>query len=208
MVKSPTEEVFTQIYKTGGWRSRESASGPGSTVKVTETVRRLIPELITRYNVRTLLDIPCGDFNWMKEVDLSGIRYIGADLVADLISENERNYPVSNICFTQLDLIRDALPKADLILTRDCLVHLSFKDCAAALNNIKKSNSAWLLTTIFPSVEINRDIKTGEFRKINLCREPFNFPTPQEIYSESHDIETNPNKCLGLWRIQDLLSYS
>jgi len=160
MDKSNTEDVFTQIYKTRGWRSRESASGPGSTVAITATIRKLIPELVTRYNVQTFLDIPCGDFNWMKEVDLSGIRYIGADLVADLISENERNYPVSNICFTQLDLIRDSLPKADLILTRDCLVHLSFDDCSAALKNIKASNSTWLLTTTFPTIETNEEIQT------------------------------------------------
>jgi len=204
MDKSNTEDVFTQIYKTRGWRSRESASGPGSTVAITATIRKLIPELVTRYNVQTFLDIPCGDFNWMKEVDLSGIRYIGADLVADLISENERNYPVSNICFTQLDLIRDSLPESDLILTRDCLVHLSFDDCSSALKNIKASKSTWLLTTTFPAIETNEEIHTGDFRKINLCKEPFNFPAPQEIYSENHDFETSPNKCLGLWRINDL----
>ncbi len=204
MNKSPAEEVFTQIYKTGGWRSRESASGPGSTIQVTATVRKLIPDLIKRYNINTLLDIPCGDFNWMKEVDLSEIRYIGADLVADLISENERNYPVSNICFTQLDLIQDSLPTADLILTRDCLVHLSFDDGKAALENIRNSKSTWLLTTTFPAIETNKEIKTGDFRKINLRKEPFNFPPPKEIYSENHEIATNPNKCLGLWRIEDL----
>ena len=199
-----TEEIFTQIFRNRAWRSRESASGPGSTVSITKTIRGLIPDLIARYEIKSILDIPCGDFNWMKEVDLSTVNYTGADLVADLIQENRKKYLRTNINFVQLDLIANQLPKADLVLTRDCMVHLSFSDCADAIKNLKNSGSRLLLTTTFPEVSENQDIKTGEFRKINLLSEPFLLPSPLEIYSENHDININPNKCLGLWEIDTL----
>jgi hypothetical protein len=38
-----------------------------------------------------LLDIPCGDFNWMKLLNL-GVDYIGADIVGELIAENRRRF--------------------------------------------------------------------------------------------------------------------
>jgi hypothetical protein len=37
---------------------------------------------------QSLLDAGCGDFNWMRTVDLPGIKYIGVDVVSDLIERN------------------------------------------------------------------------------------------------------------------------
>jgi hypothetical protein len=61
-----------------------------------------------------------------------------------------------------LDLTKDRLPKVDLILSRDALVHLSSRDCLAALANFKSSKSQYLLMTTFPAVIKNEDILTGE----------------------------------------------
>jgi len=202
--ENSTEEIFTKIFQTGGWRSRESASGPGSTVKITGTVRAFIPKLIDKYDLQTILDIPCGDFNWMKEVDLSAVNYVGADLVAGLVTRNREKFSRDNIKFTQLDLTADGLPRVDMVLTRDCLVHLSFVECVQAIHNIKNSGSKYLLTTTFPALTSNEDIPTGGFRKLNLALKPFSFPTPLELVSENHDVKTNPHKCLGLWDISEL----
>jgi len=202
--ESNAEQIFTRIFQTGGWRSRESASGPGSTVRITGTIRALIPDLIDKYKLQTILDIPCGDFNWMKEVDLSSVNYLGADLVADLVAQNNEKYARDNVKFTKLDLAVDLLPRVDMVLTRDCLVHLSFTECLQAISNIKKSDSKYLLATTFPALTAHEDIVTGGFRKLNLALEPFNFPLPLELYSENHDVMINPHKCLGLWDISQL----
>jgi hypothetical protein len=45
------------------------------------------------------------------------------------------------------DLTRDPLPKVDLVLCRDCLVHLSFDDIYESLDNLRRSGSMLLLTT-------------------------------------------------------------
>lgn len=62
--------TFTSIYRNNGWGSLESRSGAGSTLASTANIRRELPGLVERLNIRTLLDAPCGDFNWMKEVAL------------------------------------------------------------------------------------------------------------------------------------------
>jgi hypothetical protein len=202
--ENSAEEIFTKIFQTGAWRSRESASGPGSTVKITGTIRALIPDLIEKYELQTILDIPCGDFNWMKEVDLSSVNYLGADIVTDLVAQNNEKYSRDNTKFTQMDLTTDGLPCVDMIITRDCLVHLSFAECAQAVNNIKNSGSTYLLATTFPALTSNENIATGGFRKLNLALEPFNFPSPLELVSENHDVRSNPHKSLGLWNISQL----
>ena len=66
------ESVFTRIYATNEWGSAESVSGFGSTLRETRVVRQVLPALVARYGVQTLLDIPCGDCHWMREIDFGG----------------------------------------------------------------------------------------------------------------------------------------
>ena len=63
------ESVFTQIYTNNGWRNQESVSGDGSTLRETRVVRQVLPAIIARYDVQVLLDIPCGDCNWIRAID-------------------------------------------------------------------------------------------------------------------------------------------
>src|SRR5260370_42382591 len=77
--------VFSDIYKSGGWGECESLSGPGSTLKGTEVVRRELPLLLEQLRAKSLLDAPCGEFKWLNEVRLSLDRYVGADVVPELI---------------------------------------------------------------------------------------------------------------------------
>jgi len=78
-----TEKVFFEIYQRNAWASRESASGTGSELKRTHHLRRELAALLRELNVCSLLDLPCGDFNWMQHVNLGEIQYIGADIVSD-----------------------------------------------------------------------------------------------------------------------------
>ena len=93
-----------------------------------------------------------------------------------------------------------------MIFCRDCLVHLSFNKIFNAINNIKKSNSKYLLTSTFPARRKNRNIFTGGWRPLNFQLKPFNFPTPLMIINERCS-ETGGkffDKSLGLWKIEDL----
>ena len=58
----------------------------------TVSLRAYIPELFARLGVKTFLDSPCGDWNWMRLVDLKGIQYIGADVVPAIVEQNHKMY--------------------------------------------------------------------------------------------------------------------
>src|SRR5205085_4730414 len=103
-----------------------------------------------------LLDIPCGDFGWLSTTDL-GVAYTGADIVASLVEENQQRYGSAGRTFARLDLTCDKLPAADVVLCRDCLVHLSYANIGRALANIRASGAKWLLMTSFPRLEENYD---------------------------------------------------
>jgi hypothetical protein len=150
-----------------------------------------------------MLDIPCGDFFWMKTLELD-VSYTGADIVGDVIEINERCYAGVRRRFVRLDLTRDDLPKADLVLCRDCLVHFSYADISRALANIRRSGSTYLLTTTFPDRTANEEIPTGSWRPINLQRPPLNFPPPLESIREGYWSEDHGRKDLSLWRIADI----
>lgn len=122
-----TSEVFTEIYNTNHWHSSESISGTGSVVKQTASLINDLDKLLSDMKIASVLDLPCGDFKWMQKVDLSKIDYVSADIVEELIKSNIKQYKEKeNLKFKVLNLITDPLPKSDMIIVRDCLVHLSY----------------------------------------------------------------------------------
>jgi len=200
------EERFAYIFDHNLWNSEESRSGAGSTLLETETLRRELPALLQELGARTLLDIPCGDFGWMSTVDLGPVLYTGADLVESLIAANEAAYGSATRAFRWLDLTESTLPQADVIICRDCLVHLSFANIRRALANMKRSGSTWLLTTSFPELEVNEDIADGDWRPLNFERPPFDLPMPERSIVENC-LESDGafrDKSLCLWRLADL----
>jgi hypothetical protein len=193
---------FEYIFSTNLWDSSESRSGAGSTLQETETLRSSLPALLRELRAETLLDIPCGDFHWLSDVDL-GVSYIGADIVQALVLENTRQYASPLRQFLRLDLTSDELPKADVVLCRDCLVHLSYRNIARAIANIKRSGAASLLMTNFPETEDNRDIEDGDWRCLNFERDPFRFGPPEVSLLENCAEEGGAynDKSLCLWPV-------
>lgn len=199
-----TEQVFTHIYLSNKWGDAESRSGKGSNLEVTALLREELPGMLRRLQVRTMLDIPCGDFHWMKEVDLPLERYQGADIVQQMIVDNQRRYGNASREFLHLDLLRDDLPAVDAIFCRECLVHLSFADIARALENIRRSGAIYLFTTQFPDIRTNTDVVTGKHHSLNFTRAPFHWPEPVLELVEYHAGKRRGNKCLSVWRIAEL----
>ncbi len=204
--RKPTAQIFDEIYHNDVWDDDESISGHGSRLDRTTKIRAALPSLLSKYECRSLLDIPCGDFNWMRTLALE-VEYIGADIVGDLIEHNQEKYADAHRKFVKQDLLRDPLPAVSLILCRDCLVHFSNADVVTALKNIKASGSKYLLTTTFPEYHRNESIVTGEWRPINLCRHPFNLPSPLELLDDTFDAPIYREKYLGLWEIAALPAY-
>jgi hypothetical protein len=202
----PADAVFRDIYLRNHWSGTQSPSGPGASPDQTREIRRALPGLLRRLGVETLLDLPCGDYSWMRLVDPGVISYIGADLLSELIQPLQAAYEDAHHRFLVLDLTCDPLPRADLLFCRDCLVHLSFADIRRALGNLLRSGIPYLLTTTFSQCRLNEDIVTGDWRPLNLEHPPFGFPPADEILIEQCTEVGGifADKSLGLWRTADL----
>lgn len=199
------ERIFDSIFHHNLWNCPESDSGWGSTLKNTEDIRKKLPCLVKQLAARTFLDLACGDFNWLKEVDLEVSMYLGADIVSSICKNNTHKYAQHNRAFKKLDLTKSALPNVDIILCRDALVHLSFLDISKAISNIKKSGSRYLLATTYPNVEINFEICTGGWRPLNLQKPPLNWTEPDQLLEDSEEIGLPDwGKHLGLWEIEKI----
>ena len=205
-VHKSTEEIFTSIYKTNHWSGSTSISGNGSDLLQTEEIQKQLPTLIRELNIKVILDLPCGDFNWMSKIYLPTEKYIGADIVEALIIHNKMKYGNEIRKFEVLNLINDPLPSADLIFCRDCLVHFSYDDIKKAFKNIRNSDIKYILTTTFADCKMNEDITTGDWRILNLKLPPFSLPKPIRIINEkcSEGNGSYADKSLGLWYVTDL----
>jgi hypothetical protein len=193
------KNVFSKIYASGGW-SEETPSGIGSTLQATSLLRRELPLLLKRLGARSILDAPCGDFNWMKEIDLIDIHYMGADIVSQLITRNQQLFANEAREFRLLDIAKDRLPRVDFIMCRDCLIHLSLRNALQAIKNFKASGSRYLFSTTYTSLGKNSEILTGQWRPINLQAPPFNFPAPVELIVEL----PGQGRSMGLWELSSL----
>ena len=189
--------AFTEIYQSNFWGSEESVSGSGSTLDYTRILRKELPLLLREFDVKVLLDAPCGDFNWMQHVALGQTRYIGCDIVEDLIEQLNRKYASDARKFAVLDIVEGQVPDADLWLCRDVLFHLPNSDVLSVLNQFARSNVKYLLTTTFDIAGVNPDVKPGGFRHINLLKAPFNLPKP--IRTIDDFVAPFAPRVLGLW---------
>ena len=191
--------IFDRIYQRNLWGDTESRSGGGSSIAMTENIRRELPILFHRFGVRTVLDAPCGDFAWMREIVGEIDSYVGMDIVQDLIARNSDHYVTPRVKFLCGDITSDPLPRADLIICRDCFIHLPTRMIVSALKNFRASGARLLLLTNSPSVKYH-DIPIGSFRPIDFTRRPFSFPEPEYTMCE----DASRTHLLCMWRLETL----
>lgn len=162
-------------------------SGSGSTLRRTRRLRRALPGLLQDLEVKTFLDAPCGDWTWMSAVDLTGVKYIGGDISKELVEEVKAEHGGKGRTFKHLDLATDKLPKCDLLMVRECLIHLTDEFRWKVIENIHKAGIPYLFLTV-DLVDENVSLsENGQHANFNPMRAPFNFPEPLRHVPESHD---------------------
>ena len=200
------EDIFQAIYQGNLWGNAESRSGPGSTEARAADFLPDLLELLGNLHTRVLVDAPCGDFNWAAPLADAVDRYIGVDVVGEIVARNQRIASSPTAIFLRADLTKDPLPLGDVILCRDCLVHFAFADIWRALRNFQESGPRYLLATTFVERDENSDIATGGWRPLNLERPPFSFPSPIAVVDERcfHSDGAGRDKRLALWELASL----
>jgi hypothetical protein len=131
--------------------------------------------------------------------------YLGADIVADLVEVDNARYGGPGRRFIVADITADPLPRVDLVLCRDGMVHFCDTHVHQALANFARSGSTYLLATTYAGTKDNVDITSGWWRPVNLCRPPFNLPPPLLQLPDAASDDFYPEKALALWRIADLV---
>jgi hypothetical protein len=197
---------FARIEQTNLWGAATSVSGLGSEDPATAAIREALPLLLQRLGARSLLDAPCGDAGWIGRMKLD-LDYTGIDIVPSLIEANRRRVAGgASGRFLVADITRDALPRADVILCRDCMVHLSFDNIVRAVARFRMSGARFLLVTTFPEWEGNRDCEDGDWRALNMEKAPFDWPAPRALINERCEEGGGGwrDKSLGLWRLDQL----
>ena len=198
---------FERIHATNLWGAATSVSGLGSEPPATAALANGLPRLLRELNVRSLLDAPCGDAGWIHRIGLD-VGYTGVDIVPAIVSDLQRRAAAGELkgSYRVADITRDPLPRADAVLCRDCLVHLSFAHIARAVRNLRRSGASWLITTTFAQLQTNHDCEDGDWRALNLCRPPFAWPAPAALLDECCDESGGGyrDKSLGAWRLDSI----
>lgn len=201
------KEIFESIYRDKKWGNetsqRETRSGSGSTLQASAYIRERAIFLFRLLGIKTILDVPCGESNLIRNMDLDGFIYHGADIVEEVIEQNKAIFSDDpSKSFSVIDALNSPLPKVDMIMCRDLVIHLPNAAINTLLANIKRSGSTWLLMTHCTGEQngwLNRDIDFGHYRDVNLTLPPFTQPVPQLLLPEVF-----AHKYMGLWKIEDL----
>lgn len=197
-MRQDLQDRFSKI----SWESvagAESRSGSGSSVKYTAGVRAALPQLFRYFNVQTFVDAPCGDWNWMQHVDLSGVQYIGLDIVDQIVAQNQAQHQRPKVMFGVADITSDRLPPGDLLMVRDCLFHLKSDLVWAFLMNFAAADIPFLFTTCYENPE-NTDIENGRFRELNLQAAPFGLERSIVVLREPREWWGNfSDRFMGVW---------
>ena len=203
---------FQSFFDANKEKGYESVSGVGSSLNETRVLRERLPPLFRNLDIRSLIDAPCGDGNWMAHLEYRFDLYVGVDLVTDVIEKGRSTIKRPFHFFETADVTTQVLPRADAILCRDCLVHLSNSMVVRALRNFCRSGSTYLITTHFLDVgdaEMNAmrnsDIQPGKWRPVSLTSAPFLLPEPLCVIDEESKNRFGKGKVLAVWRLSDIL---
>lgn len=169
------KELFTEIYNRGGWLKGSGwGSWPGNTVPYVS----LISDFLNKHNIKSVVDVGCGDWQFSKLIDWTGIDYKGFDIVESVIEEDKEQYQSSNITFECVDVTTHKLPAADLILIKDVLMHWTPDIVIEFLHNLPEHKYVLVTNThsSLPEHKHNNQIKrVGGFQDINFEKPPYNM---------------------------------
>lgn len=174
-------EVFTLAYKSGQWHH---GSGSGSSPANTTGYRAFLAAYMRKHQIRSVLDIGCGDWQFSQFIDWGHIRYLGVDIVPGIVARNQARFghwPSPR--FRTGDVLDGyRMPGADLVLCKDLLQH--WPDAAIAELGTRLGGRRALLTYDLGTGP-HEDTVPGGYRPLDLTRPPFSWPAREQLRYES-----------------------
>jgi len=189
--------MFQEVYDNNIWAGEDDIpkSGGGSTLPMTVNIREAIKSVVLKYNIKSIVDAPCGDLTWIQTLFPffeHGVEYIGVDIVPSEIARHKVNFP--SLKFYVKDMVFDMVPKVDLIFSREALQHMNVEDNVRVTRNWQKSGSKYLMQTNYiynwvdnkgEPVNVNDiSVTDGHTIHIDFLKEPYNWKEPIDRYVE------------------------
>lgn len=178
--KLPTcQEVFTSIYRNKIWGENQEGcgySGPGSCLDQTVKYREFLQKFLSDHQIKSVVDMGCGDWTFSRAIDWTGVEYKGFDVADEIVKKNIQLYGSSSIKFEVADgTQQNALPAADLLICKEVLQHLPFSDIENFIKNLDKYKYCLITNDVNPTGETttNYDVERGGYRCLDLTAPPF-----------------------------------
>ena len=201
----PTKESMIQIYEKNLWGKGNSKyfSGEGSHHPdlVGPYIEVVIKFLKSFDNLITVCDLGCGDFNVGSKLVHYTSKFIGIDIVPDLIQYNKTKFIAENLDFICLDIVKDSLPKADCAIVRQVLQHLSNQEIIAVVN--KLYNFKYVIITehipdfdFIPNINIisGQGIRLKKDSGVDVLASPFYLEPEKETLLFSLTLPNNKGR--------------
>lgn len=192
-------EVFSEVYRRKLWGTGEGAfySGPGSDPENASLYCDLVRDVVLslRRPEVTIVDLGCGDFRVGSQFLAPGVRYIGIDVVSELIAHNTRAFGGGPVSFLCRDIVQDELPTGDICLVRQVLQHLSNAEIAMILYKLR-SYQVSLITEHYPkdlagcTANVDKphggDVRFSDNSAVFLDQPPFSVANAQLVLTVPH----------------------
>lgn len=164
--------IFSNIYRKKSWargasKSADFWSGDGSAEQYTLEYARVIGDFVNEHKIGTIVDLGCGDFQvGQRIIEVADCRYIGVDVVPDLVERNSRLFATDQVSFVCKDIAKDELPAGDLCLIRQVLQHLDNETIQRVFKHVSKYPFCIVTESQLNHPEIaNVDIKSGAWTR-------------------------------------------
>lgn len=212
--RRPAASVFRDVYLARQWSQAEVQfhSGPGSTGLSATQYADCIKDFIRLHDIRSVVDLGCGDFRVASGFVTPNVHYVGVDIVDPLIAHNQATFGSDTVRFVKLDATRDPLPDGELCLIREVLQHLSNRQIASVLHAALKFRYV-IYSDYQPSSDArcwpNRDIAHGRDTRlwkdsaVFLNKPPFNRKMELLLEVASDEILRQPGECIRTYLLTD-----
>jgi SAM-dependent methyltransferase len=195
-------KTFQIVYREKLWGTTSNArffSGIGSHSEpaaiYVDTMATIISTgLRDLQTIATIVDLGCGDFSVGARLleRLPGVKYIGCDVVPELIKYNCDRYESKRVQFRTVDIVSQSLPDGDICLVRQVFQHLPNRDIECVLSKLRKYQAVFVTEgqpivregCVNPDKPANANVRfdsrTGRGRGVELDQSPWNL-TIQEV---------------------------
>jgi hypothetical protein len=180
--------IFGNIYKNRLWGVGSDPevpfySGIGSYDPAVVQYVSLVVGVISRYDIRNVIEIGCGDFTVASQYVDKCKNYLGIDVVRPLVEHNQRTFGTKTVRFLFADASGTKLPPCDLCIIRQVLQHLSNRDIMNIFQNITAKYilvtehlpAAHKVTSFNLDKKPGADIRVPRGSGVFIDRPPFNL---------------------------------